>query len=391
MATPLSGPGVGLPLPTFLYPSELQNAPYDYGTNRVALAPGQEIPIPAGDWYISMGGYLVIQYYDPVSNTWVFGSGSAWNRGVNFVKSDGFNVRLANLTGCPVGAVITSGGSGYVQASTTISVTGGGGSTWAPIIGGALQASVLSVGAGYGVAPIGIIPNPPPPQTNANGIGGIAASGWAAISSGTVPATGFTMTNSGAGYPSAPPNIALLPNPTDPNLNTGITLGTVGFSITYTGTLTGVLLTNPGAPLALPASITLAVSGVGSTATVTAVYMQTVTAATVSGAGVGYGTAAGAVLTVGGAPGTDQIATTPNSLYLSWFPRPAQISLTPANTSVSVGSPGVVIDGGLFVSGAAPSALWLAQLAGSAALGTVGTVALSVGSTKDIAILQPAP
>src|ERR1700686_827953 len=129
MATPLSGPGVGLPLPTFLYPSELQNAPYDYGTNRVALAPGQEIPIPAGDWYISMGGYLVIQYYDPVSNTWVFGSGSAWNRGVNFVKSDGFNVRLANLTGCPVGAVITSGGSGYVQASTTISVTGGGGST----------------------------------------------------------------------------------------------------------------------------------------------------------------------------------------------------------------------------------------------------------------------
>ena len=56
MPTPLSGPGVGLPIPQNLYPSELSNAPYDYGTNQLALAPGQQIPLPAGPWYISCGG-----------------------------------------------------------------------------------------------------------------------------------------------------------------------------------------------------------------------------------------------------------------------------------------------------------------------------------------------
>ena len=117
MPSPLSGPGVNLPLPQFLYPSELTNAPYDVGTNRVALPPGTQLPIPAGTWYIGSGGYLVIQFRDPVTGLWSNGSGAAYNRGIQYVKSDGFNCRIANLTGCPVGAVITSAGSSYVQAT----------------------------------------------------------------------------------------------------------------------------------------------------------------------------------------------------------------------------------------------------------------------------------
>ena len=385
---PLSGPGVGLPPPQNLYPTELNLAPYDSPTNRVTLAPGQQMPIPAGDWYISMGGYLVIQYLDPISNTWVFAAGTSHNRGVNLVTSDGFNVRLANLTGCPVGAVVTAYGTAWVQSSTTISVTGGGGSTWAPIVGGQLSASITTsgYGAGYGVAPIILIPGPQPPATNANGVGGIQASGYANLSSGTVNTV--SLTNPGAGYQTAPPNQLMLPNPTDPNIATGITLGTVLFSLVGAGSLTGVLMTNPGAPLALPASITLAIAGAGATATVQAIYMSTVTAATVAAPGVGYGLSAGLVTTVGGYPPSGTITNNPDFNYLTFFPRPAQISLTPANTSVSAGTAGVVYDGGLFVSAAAPTSIWLTG-GTVGTIATIGNVALGMGSRPDIAILQP--
>ena len=41
-----------------------------------------------------------------------------------FVVSDGFNVRVANLLGCPVSASVTNyGAGGYVQATTTITAT----------------------------------------------------------------------------------------------------------------------------------------------------------------------------------------------------------------------------------------------------------------------------
>ena len=388
MPTPLSGPGVGLPIPQNLYPSELTNAPYDYGTNQLALQPGQQIPIPAGTWYISCGGYLVVQFLDPITGAWRFASGSSLNRGLMYVKSDGFNFRLANLTSCPVGAVVTSGGASYVQATTTISVTGGGGSTWAPIVGGALSASVANAGAGYGVAPLVIIPNPPRPQVNANGIGGFAASAWSNISSNTVNTVSFN--NLGAGYPSAPANVALLPNPTDPNITTGITLATVSFSLANSGSITGVIMTNPGAALALPASITLSVSGAGVTATVQAIYMQSVTSATVSSPGVGYGLAQGLVTTVNGVPPTGAYSTSPENNYLAWLARPAQIGLTPANTSVSVGTPGVVYDGGLFVSAAAPNPVWVTG-GTVGTITTIGAIALNMGGVKDIAVLQPAP
>jgi hypothetical protein len=379
---PLSGPGLGLPSPTNLYPSELNNAPYDFATNKVCLAPGENIVIPAGDWFVGMGGYLVFQYRDPITNLWAFGSGAAYNRGLQFVKSDGFNVRIANLTGCPVGAFITSQGASYVQSTTTVTATGGT-STWQPIVGGALAftgGSVASVGGGYGVAPLVLIPAPPGPSNNANGVGGVAASAYVGIASGSVVLTGVTFTNQGAGYPSAPANFALLPVPTDPNLATGITLATVAFSLTNSGLLTAVFCTNPGVPIT-PANITLAVAGAGVTGTVSAIVMQTITAATVSGAGIGYG-AGSPAYAVGGVPPQGSITGSPESKYLAWFPRPVNISFA-AGTSAA---PGTIYDGGLFL--AAPTAVFLPT---SGAAGTIGTVAFVMGSTPDIAVIQPAP
>lgn len=382
MNQPLAGPGQGLPLPQNLYPSELNNSPYDFGTNRVTLAPGQNIVIPAGDWIISMGGYLVFQYKDPVTGLWTFGSGAAHNRGPQFVKSDGFNLRLANLTGCPVGSFISSQGASYVQSTTTVTAVGST-STWQPIVGGALAfigGSIASVGAGYGIAPLCIIPMPPNASNNANGVGGVPASAYVGISSGTVVLTGVTFTNPGAGYPTAPASLALLPVPTDPNLATGITLATAAFSLTNAGQLTAVLCTNNGAPIT-PANITLTVGGAGVTGTVSAVVMQTITAATVSGAGIGYGNTA-AAFAVGGVPPQGTITNGPEALYLAWFPRAVDISFA----SATAASPGTIYDGGLFLS--APTAIFPPT---SGAAGTVGTVAFVMGSKPDIAVLQPAP
>lgn len=389
MNSPLSGPGVGLGLPQNLYPSEISfggvNAPYDFATNKVALAPGQTLPIPAGDYQVGLGGYLVLQFKDPLTGLWSMASGSPYDRGYIHVTSDGYNIRVANLTGCPVAAFIASQGASYVQSTTTVTATGGN-SLWQPIVGGALNASIASNGAGYGIAPILFIPMPPSFTNNVNGVGGVAASGYVGISSGTVVQTGITLTNQGAGYPSAPANVALLPVPTDPNLSSGITLGTASLSLTGSGLITAVLCTNPGAPLATTTGITLAVSGAGVTATVSAVVMQTVTAATVSGPGIGYGTGATPVFAVGGVPSQGTISASPDSKYLSWFPRPVNISITGANTSVSTGTAGVVYDGGLFLS--APTAAWPAEVGAAT---TVGTVAFVMGSVTDIAVLQPAP
>src|ERR1035437_10933046 len=131
MAQLISGPGVGLPFPQNLYPTQTQNAPQDASSNRLALAPGDSFVLPAGDLYIGLGMYNVLQFQDPVTNVWVTAAGAAFNRGLHFIKSDGFTSRLANLTGCVISASVINGGTNYVQATTNIKTkktrNGGGG------------------------------------------------------------------------------------------------------------------------------------------------------------------------------------------------------------------------------------------------------------------------
>ena len=398
MPNPLSGPGVGLPYPQNLYPSDLYNAPIDASSNRLALSPGESLVLPAGDWYVTLGMYNILQFLDPVTGVWVIGSGAAFNRGQLFVKSDGFNARVANLTGCVVSASVINGGTGYVQATTTITAIGtfnNAAPTFLPIVGGALGLTgtytidVPTAGAGYGIAPLIMIPPPPPAQSNANGVGGIPATAYAILgTSGTIAS--ISITNPGAGYPSAP-TVVVVPSPFDPNLATGITQATVAFSLASAGAITGVLVTNNGGPLnsGSLASVTLSIGGAGLSGSITANVMQTVVAATVSGPGVGYGTAQSLITTVGGVPVTGSITNNPDSTYLAWEPRPAQIGLTPSNTSVSVGSSGAIYDGGLFEG--APSIIVGLGTGATAFPTTVATVALTMGSRADIAVIQPAP
>jgi hypothetical protein len=396
MTQGIAGPGLGLPYPQNLYPSELLNAPQDASSNRLALAPGDSYVLPAGDWLISLGMYNVLQFLDPVTNVWAMSSGAAWDRGIQFVKADGFTQRIANLTGCIVSASIINGGTNYVQATTTITAIGtfgnGASPTLLPIVGGALGLTgtftidVPTKGAGYGVPPIIMIPPPPPANVNANGVGGIQATAIAVIGSGG-SISSVSITNPGAGYPTVPTAV-VVPSPFDPNLATGITQASVTFSLASAGAITGVLVTNNGAPLnnGSLGSVTLSVGGAGSgPASLTANVLQTIVSGTLTSAGTGYGTGGVGFVTYGGAPLAGSIVNGPDANYLTFMPRPAQIAVTAA--SLSVGAPATVYDGGLFES--APTIAGLGVPAGG--LSTVAGLTAIMGSRPDIAIIQPGP
>ena len=319
--------------------------------------------LPAGDWLISLGFYCVLQYLDPVTSTWQMSSGSAYHRGMIFVTADGFTQRIANLTGCVVSASVANAGTGYVQATTTITaistIFNGAVPTLLPIVGGALNISggtLVANGAGYGIAPIVMIPPPPPAQVNANGVGGIQASAIAVIASGTV--SSVSITNPGAGYPTAPVAV-IVPSPFDPNLTTGITNATVAFTLASAGLIMGALVTNNGSPLANGslASVTLSVGGAGSSGSLTANVLQTVVSGTLSSAGTGYSTGGVGFMTYGGAPVQGAITNSPESNYLAWMPRQANIAVTAASVSLAAPSNGLrwgVVPVGADVCGAEP-------------------------------------
>lgn len=387
MPVPLAGPGQGLPFPQNYYPTQLQNAPNDPSSNRLALAPGDSFVLPAGDWWIGMGLYLVLQYLDPVTNIWTTMPGAAWTRGMSFITSDGFTCRIANLTGCVVSASVINGGTAYVQATTTLTVIGaftGAAPTMLPIVGGALgpvayTLTSANAGGGYGVPPIIMIPPPPPAQANANGVGGIQAVAAAVISSGTI--SSVSIINPGAGYPTAPLAV-VVPSPFDPNLSVGITNATVSLSLTSSGVIMGALLTNNGSslPNGSLGSVTISVGGAGASGSLTANVMQTIVTASISGVSTGF-SGVGIIATAGGAPVQGTITNGPDSLFLSFEPRLANITGTLGTAGI-----GAIYDGGLFES--APSAF---PLSGPGATNTVGTIALTMGSRQDIAIIQPAP
>ncbi|HTQ99645.1 MAG TPA: hypothetical protein VMH83_06630, partial [Candidatus Acidoferrum sp.] len=256
--------------------------------------------------------------------------------------------------------------------------------------GGQLTSTVISAGAGYGVPPEVFIPAPPPATNNPNGVGGIPASGFCAISSGTLSlAAGFSLLNAGAGYPTAFTVVAL-PSPTEPNIATGITLATIVFSITGGGSITGALCTNNGSALSNPNQITLSVAGAGTSGSLTANVLQTVTTASVSGVGTGFGTVAALLTTVGGVPVAGSIAASPHSIGLAWRPRPAQIGLAVTAAGTIGTQTGTIYDGGMFLCNGAPTAVIAVNPLSTTGTIVAPTLALTMGSRADIATMQPA-
>src|ERR1700761_518266 len=160
MTQRIAGPGIGLPFPTALYPDGklITTDPTAHSTNFFDLAPGSTYSIPAGDWSVYIGSQNTLQVLDPILQTW-----RAYATTQNYsqsIRSDGANWRVANLTGCAIGAEITNAGSGYTSPPTVSASAGG--STWVAIVGGAINDTVTinTGGSGYTVPPLIVFQGP---------------------------------------------------------------------------------------------------------------------------------------------------------------------------------------------------------------------------------------
>jgi hypothetical protein len=374
MGQRISGPGVGLALPQYLYPSELNvlNTPVDLQNCYQTLAPGDSISVPAGAWYVMLGPYLVVQFLDPITGVWRV-LGPIGDRQISTLVSDGFNYRISNLTGCACAAVVTAAGSGYTQSTVTVTSSSGG-STWQAVVGGMVSLTTINnAGSGYGIPPLLFIAAPP--------VGGVQATGYCTLTSNTVSAV--TIDNVGGGYVTAPTAV-IVTNPFDPNISstTAIKPATVTLAVVGSGSIAAVLCTNPGASIASAPTLTIA-GGAGTGATVTALRMQTFVSATVASAGTWTG---GALLTsVGGNGGTTPTWNNPQINYSNFVPRPMQVLLSGATSLSSVAT---IYDGGLFLS--APT-LSVAPVGGNIAPASTVTVTATYGGVSDTALIQPAP
>lgn len=369
MAFPrIGGPGVGLDLSTSgAYWSLQSNGKASNGFNEITLGAGSTWYIPSGTWQVNPGPYTFLQFRDPVTGLWRSTEQSP--NGFSTIGSDGYNWRLANLTGCALGALITNSGSGYTSAPSIAASAGG--STWQAIVGGAINATVTITAGGtnYTYPPI-LLVSPPP-------AGGIAATMHCTISSGAINAV--TVDNQGSGYSSAP-SVLVVNDPRDTTGSGGII--TVPATLVGSGEVTGVLCTNHGTAVTSVPTLTPSGGG-GSSFALTAVMCFTATGFTVGTAGTGYGTSQPfGVVTVGGivagSAGTNALNPTLSTGLL--VPRMANIQGTSSSGGAVTATGAVVYDGGLFQ--AVPTGLVIGQATGA-------IITMTVGGTTDTSIIQP--
>ena len=246
-------------------------------TNVLSLAPGGvSTVVPAGDYVLQLSRYSTLQQQDPITGIWRGIGSSGAGALIEDVYSDGVNYRIANQSGCVVGALLTNAGSGYTSAPTVTASAGN--SIWRAIVGGAVSTTVTVTNGGVNYT------YPPVVQFSTPPTGGIQATGYCALTSGVV--TSVTVTDQGAGYTSAP-TITFVNDPRE-----GVNGTTVGYNaaavatLTGAGTVTGLLCLDHGLPqTSLP---TLAFSGGGgSSAAATAIGSFAITGIAVSTAGAG--------------------------------------------------------------------------------------------------------
>jgi hypothetical protein len=368
--------GGQLPVPQYLYPTQLAGVDVDVATSHIILSPGDAIPIPAGSntYIYDLGAYSVFQWQDPITGTWR-GFASA-RSGTLQTDSNGVNLRVANLTGCPIGADIPNGGTGYSQGTCAITASVGG-STWQPVVGGSLSVSTINVaGAGFTVAPMVLIPAPPTP--------GVPATAYATLSGTSV--TGVTLGAIGAGYTASTLQATIVPSPFDPNLGS-ITNATVTLVLNAAnaGKVLAALCTNNGAPLSTISALTLtAAGGAGSGATITPQVLQTVTGSSIVAGGAGWGTATAfaKVLSVGGFSSATETIVNPQTDLTGFRVRPIEaVGTTNAGGTITAVT---INDAGLFLN---------TPTAGIASGGTLPTtlasITLTTGSSFDTIMFQP--
>lgn len=356
----------------------------------VPLVTGEIFNIPSGQYIVQPGLYTFVQWYDPITAMWRNFQSANSNAPVT-ISSDGFNYRLANLTGTVAGAVVTNGGTGYTNgvyfpsgfpisgnpnavlqaglaSAPSVTVAAGGG-TIVPqmniVVGGAINTSVTITNAGSGYTRAPILQISPPPA------GGVPATATCTISAGAINAV--TVTNQGAGYLAAP-TITVVNAQGDTTgrnavLTINATLALSGQVVALTSANGGAGLTSVPAISFAPASTTAATSIMCWTAT-------TVTWTGASHAGNGNFGFINSAVTGGSSTSTNPAITT--GLFV---PRLGYTSLvTTAGPTTTV-----ILDGGLHQI--VPNAVLVMNSDGTISAATTTTIAQ--GGVSDLSYLLP--
>ncbi|SRR5712692_5256931 len=358
----------------------------------VPLVSGEVFTIPNGQYLALPGPFTFVQWYDPVTASWR--NLQTPNNNQAFpIPGDGFNYRLANLTGTVVGAVVTNGGSGYtngiyfpsgfpisgnpnavlqggVASAPTVTIAAGGGTITALanlVVGGAINTTIAitTAGTGYTRAPILLI-DPPP-------AGGVPATATCTISAGAINAV--TVTNQGGGY-SVAPKVKVV-NAQGDTAGSGAVL-TVNATLALTGQVVCIVPVNNGAGMTSVPAISFAPASTSAATSIMCFTITTGVAQTgVTQMGTGnVGIAIGA-LTAGTSTSTNPAITTGQ-----FIPRPGY---TAFNTTAGGGI--TFLDGGLHQI--IPTGIVYASLS----TGTISTaataVAQTVGGVSDLSYLLP--
>ena len=338
-------------------------------TTVISLPAATSQLIPAGSWGVGTGLYSCVQEFDPVADIWRSignDSGSTFR----WLNSDGVNFRIANTTGQVVGALVTACGAGYTSAP--VITDNGGTATYQAIIGGALNTTITIANGGTGYT------YPPSIQISAPGAGPgtacVQATATCAISAGAI--SSVTVVNQGAGY-GAVPTISVINDPRD---TTGKSASLVG-TLTGSGTVTAVVVTNGGAAVTSVPTLTFTGGGYTTTAAATAIMCFTTTAYTVTSAGSGY---VGNVMVtgLGGFPSTSPSYTNTYIQSLLVRQRPALYGAVLTSTAV-VATGQTLYDGGIFPG--VPTG-YVSGYTGTSAT-SAAQVSFSVGGATDTVLL----
>jgi hypothetical protein len=342
------------------------------GTNRITLQSGQCFTIPAGWWEIVIGKYSALQQRDPITGIWWGIGNNGEGAQINYFQSDGQNYRLANQTGCLVGALITNAGSGYTSAPTVTASAGS--SIWQAVVGGAVNTTVTVTNGGtnYTYAPSLQFSAPP--------AGGIQATGYCTLSGSAVSTV--TVTNQGAGYTTAP-IITFFNDPREGvnNVTQGYNAAAVA-TLTGSGTITGLYILDHGigSQAALP---TLAFSGGGgSSAAATGIMCWSITAYAAGTAGVGLAGTVARISAEDAFPTTAAAYTNPATQSALVVTRSADIK-APISAGGITAAGQVIYDGGIYTSSPTPLVIPTASV-----VTTAPVVTFTLGGQIDSSYLQ---
>jgi hypothetical protein len=333
-------------------------------TNVYSLEAGTCALIPSGTWFLECGPYCAYQEYDIITGIWrSIGSDT---RATRYVRSDGANFRVANQSGCVIGALLTNKGSGYTSVPTVTDATTG--ATYLAILGPVVNTSVTvnNGGTNYTYPPQVAFSAPPQP--------GIQATGHCTLAAGVV--TSVTVDDQGAGY-TVNPTITFINDPREGLNGTSVGSGAAA-TATTTGaqTVGGILVLDSGNPVTSLPTITPSGGG-GTGAAATAIMCWAITAYTVTTSGTGY-TGVVEVTGLGGFPSGVAAYTNPTTQANLLRGRRASILAALATTFANITATGqTVYDGGVYPG--VPSAL----IVSTSAFTTAASLGFSVGGVND--------